>query len=107
MSYPTFEPGDTMQFTWASSVAPDAAPIFKISMVNCAEVTSGGALASVIASVTAVQSDTTHYYALFTMPTSPGYYMGQWDARKTVSGSAYNVLKHIGWKVQRQSLPPG
>ena len=64
MSFQTFEPGDTRQFTWVSSLAPDAAPILKIySTVDDA---------TVIASMTAQSSDSTHYWTLFTMPASQG-----------------------------------
>lgn len=80
-----FEPGNTIQFTFVSSVAPDSAPILKIT----------GIAQTVVASITATQSDTTHYYTLYTVPTSEGVYLGEWFAQKTFSGSAYNYIKRF------------
>lgn len=85
-----FAPGHTPQFTWQASLAPDAAPILKVT----------GIAGSVVASITAIQSDATHYYALFTMPTSEGRYLGEWFALKTVSGSAYQVKAYQWWEVR-------
>ena len=73
-----FEVGDTRQFTFVSSVAPDAEPILKIT----------GIVGTVINSITSVQSDATHFYAMVTMPTSEGVYMGEWLAQKTLSVSS-------------------
>lgn len=78
-----FEREGTVQFTWVSSVAPDSAPIFKVT----------GVANTVIASLTSVQSDATHYYSLFTMPTSDGIYVHEWFAQKTFSGSLRNFIK--------------
>lgn len=83
MNIETFESGDTVQFTFVSSVAPDSEPIFKVT----------GVAGTVVASITSTQSDTTHYAALYTMPTSDGYYLGDWFAQKTYSGSVYNFTK--------------
>ncbi len=87
-----FETGDTVQFTFVSSVAPDAAPILKVV---------GPFSSSPVASITAQTSDTTHYYALYTMPTSIGTYMGEWFAEKTVSSSVYPFKKRFLWEVRQ------
>lgn len=91
MSRPVFEPGDTIQFTFAASTAPNSGPTFKVL----------DATATVIASITSVQSDTTHYYALYTVPTTEGPYVGEWFAQKTFSGSAYNFIKRFAFNVQK------
>lgn len=78
-----FHPGNTVQFTWVSSVAPDAEPTLVITGLND----------TVIASLTSIQSDSTHYYALYTIPTSIGVYMGEWQANKTVVSSVYPFNK--------------
>lgn len=85
-----FEKNNTVQFTWVSSVAPNSAPILKIT---------DGLTDTVIASVTAIQSSTTAYYALYTMPNSDGHFSGEWFAQKTVSGSAYDFVRRFGFKV--------
>lgn len=86
----TFEPGDTIQFTFVSSIAPDSAPVFKVTGVG----------ATVISSITATQSDATHYYTMYTLPSSEGFYIGEWFAQKTVSGSAYNFIKKMLFRVE-------
>ena len=91
-----FETGHTVQMTWVSSVPPDAAPSFAVT-----EPWSQ----TLIASVTAIESDTTHYTALFTMPTSEGHYIGEWKALKTVSGSAYQFVKRTVFQVQKTAIP--
>ena len=86
MTIEAFERATTVQFTFTSSVNPDAAPTFKVT----------GIAQTVVASVTATSSDSTHYYALYTTPTSDGIYMGEWFAQKTVLGSAYNfITRHL------------
>lgn len=82
----TFEPGDTRQFTFQSSVAPDSAPTFKVFNGS----------GTCVASITSQQSDTNHYYALYTMPASAdGIYVSQWYAESTVSAvsSAFQFQK--------------
>jgi hypothetical protein len=77
-----------------------------VSYVNCDALTaSTGFLAGVVASITALQSDTTHYYALYTMPNTEGYQHAQFVARKTVNGSAYNKIDSLSWEVQKENLP--
>lgn len=85
-----FPTGHTQVFTWLSSVAPDSTPVFKVT----------GIAASVVASITTLQSDTTHYYVPYTMPTSEGRYMGEWFAQKTLSGSTYNLRYYQFWEVR-------
>ena len=87
---PEFEAGNTVQFTWVSSVAPDSAPTFSVK---------GGIGNTLINSFTATQSDSTHYYALVTMPNSGEVYLrGEWRALKTFAGSAYQFLKRFQYK---------
>jgi len=90
MGLDQFERGDTVQFTFTTSVAPDAAPTFMVT----------GLADTVIASITALASSTTAYYALFTTPTSLGIYKGEWLAKKTVSGSAYDFRRAFLFRVE-------
>ena len=88
MGIPGFEIGNTPQFTFVSSIQPDAAPIFSVT----------DRLDTMIHSETAQTSNATSYYALFTLPNSHGaYYVGQWVAIKTVAGSARNFTKRFGF----------
>lgn len=95
MALDFFELGDTQMFTFVSSVAPDSAPIFKVQ----------GIAGTIITCVTALTSDSTHYYALYTMPSSEGFYIGEWFATKTVVGSAYNFVKKWPWQVKGVTIP--
>ena len=95
MAIPTFEPGNSIQFTFVSSVAPDSAPIFKVT----------GVADTVIASLTSIQSTTTAFYAMYTLPSSQGFYIGEWFAQKTVSGSAYNFVKKFVFRVEETNIP--
>ena len=96
MSFETFQVRDTVQFTIQTSAAPDAAPILKVV----------GIAGSVIASITAIQSDTTHYYAMFSIPNSEGYYAAEWFAQKTISGSVYNFAKAFKFKATDEVKAP-
>jgi hypothetical protein len=96
MSFQTFEPGDTKQFTWQASVAPDAAPNLRIYSLSDD---------TVIASMTAQQSDSTHFWTLFTIPATAGYYRGEWHAQKTLTGSAYNLINSIVFQVRNVRRP--
>lgn len=78
-----FIPRNTLQFTWVSSVAPDAEPILKITGVDGSTVTS----------ITSVQSDSTHYYALYTLPNTQGTCLAEWYAEKTISTSVRPFIK--------------
>jgi hypothetical protein len=89
--FPALEAGNTVQFTFVSSIAPDAAPIFKAindgdTVVNCQ---------------TSIQSNATAFYALYTTPGSDQWMIGEWWAQKTVSGSARNFVKKFPFKVER------
>jgi len=84
-----FEPLDTVMFTLTTSTAPDAAPNFS----------AYDALATLVTSFTAASSDSTHYYALYTMSAAPGEYVGQWAAAKTFSGSARSFVKRFIFNV--------
>lgn len=93
---PSFEPGNTVQFTFVSSVQPDAAPGFSV-------VDQDG---TVVASFTSLTSGTTAYYALYTMPNSaPRHQIGKWTAQKTVNGSAYNFVRSLVFRVQGAEVP--
>lgn len=96
MGIPVFEGGNTIQMTWVSSVAPDSAPLFSVT----------GRTGTVVASVTAITSDSTHYYALYTVPDQlSDYQVAKWTAQKTVSGSAYDFVRRIRFKVEQTSVP--
>jgi hypothetical protein len=77
--------GDTRQFTFVCSVAPDAAPWLTVYGPN--------SFATLVASVTSIQSAATEFYAMYTFPGSAfGMYKGIWRAEKTVAGSAYPFI---------------
>lgn len=84
-----FEPGDTPMFTFQSSVAPNSEPNFAVYDVD----------GSLVSSFASVQSDATNYYALFTMPGSDGWYVGEWNALKTFQGSARAFKTRFPFKV--------
>lgn len=87
-----FEAGDTVQFTFVTSVPPDTVPLF--TMVG-----SGN---TVVGSITAQQSDGTAFYAMVTMPSSDdGVYLGEWSTSKTVSGDLYPFKKRFLFNVTR------
>ena len=86
MSLMTLQPGNTVQFTWVASVAPNAAPIFAVRDKDN----------TVIHSATAATSNTTDFYALFTIPDGDAWYSGEWTALKTISGSAYQFINRFG-----------
>ena len=93
----TLEAGNTFQFTWVSSVAPDSAPLFSV--------TDQGA--AVVCSVSAIQSGSTAYYALYTTAAnSDGRYRAEWLAVKTVNGSAYNLINRFGFVVAKTPVTP-
>ena len=93
---PVFEQGDTVQFTWESLVAPDAAPNFSVTEPFSKTVIHSG---------TAITSGALAYYGLFTMPQSLGFYSFEWLARKTISGSAYNFVNRGTFRVEKTRLP--
>ena len=90
-----FEPGDSRQFTFVSSVSPDGLPILKVTGIS----------GTVVDCITSIQSDSTHYYTMYTMPTSQGYYVGEWFAQRTVAGSAYNFVKKFVFEIKETITP--
>jgi hypothetical protein len=93
---PTFEQGDTIQFTWESLVAPDAAPAFSITEPFSKTVIQTG---------TALASGSLAFYGLFTMPQSLGVYLYEFAANKTISGSVYPFVDRGTFRVEKTRLP--
>jgi hypothetical protein len=86
-----FERGDTQMFTWMASVAPDSAP--RLSIVDSAN--------TVLHSATAVASGGAFYYSMFTMPNCVGWYLYEWEAFKTIAGSAYPFVNRGVFRVDQ------
>ena len=84
-----FERGDTQQFTWVASVAPDAAP--RLSVIDSA--------GTILHSAYAVQSGATAYYSMVTAPNCCGWYLYEWQAMKTIAGSAYPFINRGVFRV--------
>ena len=84
-----FEPLNTLQFTWVSSVAPDSEPLLKVTGVDGTTVTT----------LSSVQSDSTHYYALYTLPNTEGICLAEWYAEKTISTSARPFIKSFVFNI--------
>ena len=96
MARERFEQGDTVQFTWQSSVAPDAAPSFAV--ITASE--------TVINSQTSVQSGSLQYFAMVTMSMdNTGPYVAEWRAAKTVNAIAYPFVKRFVFKVEGTLVP--
>ena len=96
MSRERYEAGDTVQFTWQSSVAPDAAPSFAVITTS----------QTVLNSQTSVQSNSLAYFAMVTMPASAnGPYVGEWRAAKTVNSVEYPFIKRFLFKVEGTLVP--
>lgn len=94
-----FEPGDTKQFTFQSSVAPDAAPSVALYATN-------GSSETLVASMTSAQSDTMHYYGMWTTPAnSDGIFIVEWKAQSTVGGTAYPFVKRSLFNVAKTRSP--
>lgn len=92
---PVFEKGDTQQFTWIASIAPDAAPNLGITEpFNL----------STIHSATALSSSTREFFAFITMPDSVGIYLFEWRAQKTISGSAFNFIEKGCFRVEESRI---
>jgi hypothetical protein len=85
-----FEPKNTVQFTIVTSVAPNSAPALTIHGIASAAVVNG---------LTSAVSDTTHHYAMVTMPDSEGYYVGSWYMTKTVVSSEYDFYKRFSFRI--------
>ena len=100
MGIPVFESENSVQFTFVSSVAPDSAPLFSVT----------GRTGTVVASFTSATSNSTSFYALYTMPTlvsrdGQDFQVAKWTAVKTVNNSAYNFVRRIRFKVKQTSVP--
>lgn len=93
---PTHEQGDTVQFTWESLVAPDSAPTFSVTEPFSKTVLQSG---------TALQSSTTAYYGLFTMPQSLGVYLYEFAALKTIGSSVFPFVDRGTFRVDKTQLP--
>ena len=90
-----FEAGTTVQFTFVSSVQPDAEP--RLSLVG-----SGNTL---VHSITATASSVTMYYAMVTMPASAdGLYLGEWFVEKTSAGATHPFYKRFVFNVMRTRI---
>jgi len=88
------EAGDTVQFTFVTSVAPDTTPLLSVY----------GSGDTLVASIVSVQSASTAYYSMFTAPSSAdGVYLAEWYATKNVSGTAYPFRKRFLFNVARTS----
>ena len=88
----SFEAGDTLVFTFTTSIAPDNAPRFTMFGPND-DVT-------IVNSQTSQQSADTQFYAPQTMPASAdGVYLGEWYAEKSVAGTAYPFYKRFTFVV--------
>lgn len=88
MSIPIMELDDTWEFTLTCSVAPDSSPGFAIF-------TASG---TVISSFVSVQSDSTHYSAIFTA-SAPGPHVAKWLAEKTISSSVRQFRSSYPFRV--------
>ena len=92
---PVFEKGDTQQFTWIASVAPDAAP--NLGITEPFSLTT-------IHSALSISSSATEFYAFITMPDSVGIYLFEWRALKTIQGSAYNFIEKGCFRVEESRI---
>lgn len=81
---PEFEAGNSVQFKFITSVAPDAAPMLTVWNTTSDQP---------IQTLTAQQSDTTHAYGLVTMPGSKQTLVIDWVATKTFVGTPYAFVK--------------
>lgn len=89
----TFEPGDSLQFTFVCSIVPDSAPSFAVFA------DSEGA--TLVQSQTSQTSAALAYYAMQTMPSSEGVFVGEWRALKTVGATTYPFIKRFTFNVTR------
>ena len=95
MTLPVFELGDTLQFTWQSCVAPDAAPRLSIREPFAS---------TFILSEQVQTSGTLNFYQFFTMPNSVGIYGFTWVATKTIGSSAYPFVDRGQFKVEETKV---
>lgn len=93
-----YEAGDTVQFTWVSTVAPSSVPSFAVY-------NNSGVL---VASETGQQSASTAFYAFYTMTDSPGlWFMGEWVASHTVASSLRPFVERFRFKTEKTLAEPG
>jgi hypothetical protein len=80
------------RWTWQGPASPDVAPILKIKTGP----------SKVIASITAQESSSTDYWALYTMPNSKDtFYVAEWFAKRTIISSAFELVKREKFKIIR------
>jgi len=95
MSQPiVYETGDTIQFTWTASLAPESAPIFSVHDKSN----------TIVHSSSSIQSGPFHYYTMWTMPNTCDWYLYEWKAFKTIAGSAYPFVNRGVFRVGRTTL---
>ena len=94
----TLELGDTIQFTFQSSVQPDSAP-------SVALYRSDQSTETLINSMTSVTSDVTHYFGVFTMPESDQFVILEWNALSTLNGTQYPFVKRMLFNVAKTRGP--
>ena len=92
-----YECGDTLKFTWVSCVQPDGAP--RLSITDSAGM--------IYTSMTAQSSSSLSYYTMVTMPQTPGWYLAEWMALKSIVGSSYNFPNRSAFRVDRTQLLTG
>ena len=94
MSIPLYEAGDTLQFTWISCTAPDAAPLFSVTDPSKTLVTSR----------TVATSGSLAYYTFYTMPSSTGKYRYTWTAMKTIGSSVFPFVNRGMFRVEETKI---
>lgn len=87
------EYGSTYKFTWTGSTAPDSAP--RLSIVNSA--------ATLVYSSVALTLDAYGFYAFVPAPT-PGWYLYEWLAQKTINGSVYDFIERGVFRTDRTQI---
>ena len=95
-SIPEFQQGNTVQMTFVSSTAPDAAPSFAVLDEN----------GTVVESITSVSSTTTAFYALVTMPNSDAFLTGEWRALSTFNSVEYAFIQRFNYRVRKTQANP-
>ncbi len=91
MTLPVFQAGNAVQFTWVSTLAPNSAPIFALYENNTD---------TVVSTMTAISSDTTHYYALGQLPGSEQWMTAEWTAEKTIGSSVWTFVNRFAFAVK-------
>lgn len=96
MARPSYEAGNSVMFEWASKLAPDSAPTFVVQEKGTAVLVSSFGFA--------VQSDSTHYFAIVTMPGSEVELEGIWTGQKTFSGTVYPLVDRFEFVVKSELI---